>query len=213
MKTTIEIKNGKAGLIDINGIPLTDFIYDDLSSYYEEKNGCSWALYEDNFISMRLNNKWGILNQKGEIIIDFLHENKVRIEKLGKNLVAVLDNKYYLININGEKIKELPFDCVIVNLDEFAIVSLNELFGLINNNGDLILECKYKWIDSPPQSKYFALLNQDDNWGVMNLEKEIVIDFKYDSIEICRIDDNQYSFIVEFEKKSALLNEKGEQIA
>jgi len=47
----------------------------------------------------------------------------------------------------------------------------------------------------------------------MNLEKEIVIDFKYDSIEICRIDDNQYSFIVEFEKKSALLNEKGKQIA
>ena len=104
---TVAIHNGKAGLISKEGEPLTEFIYDNLEDYYKNEfldvfddlgveNVEHWKLtaFENKkYCSLRLNGKWGLLNNKGEVVLDFKYNSQLKV-------VERDDLPYHYLNTN-----------------------------------------------------------------------------------------------------------------
>ncbi len=140
---TVATLNGKAGLIDLKGNPITDFIYDDLTQESIDDSEIDkmidyFHFVNSNYYSLRLNNKWGVLNNKGETIVDFIYDE--RIETGLQDFFIVCKDKYGVINNN----KEMILDCIYDNIQEctqdndlkiFFIVTLNGKEALFNSDG------------------------------------------------------------------------------
>ena len=212
MNFTIAIKNGKAGLIDINGKPLTDFIYDDLTDYYgKDEDNAGWMVYEDDYCVMRLNGKWGVLNYNCKVIIDFQYDDEITTYSVEDKIIVVQNGNYSLIDINGNLITN-EYDTIMPQINGYACVTLGDDVGIINSNGELVIDCKYQWVEVS-NSSYFAVKTHDDFWGVVDTTQKVILDFKYDNINICNSKDGKnVVFVAELDNKSALFNTTGERI-
>jgi len=213
MNFTVAIKNGKAGLIDIAGNPLTDFIYEDLTDHYDkDEDSTGWMLYEDNYCVMRLNGKWGILNYKGNTIVDFKYDDEIATYSVGDRIIVVADDKYTLIDLNGNIITD-KYDTIMPHIDSLACITLGDNVGIIDSNGEGVIDCKYKWVQ-PSSSGYFAVSNHDDKWGVLDRNQNVILDLEYDFVDISISKDSEtVVFNVNLNGKSALYNTSGERIA
>ena len=213
MNFTIAVKNGKAGLIDINGKPITDFIYDDLTDYYDkDEDSAGWMVYEDDYCVMRLNGKWGVLNYNGKVIVDFQHDDEITTYSVGDKIIVVQNNKYSLIDINGNLITN-EYDTIMPQINGYACVTLGNNVGIINSNGELVIDCKYQWVEVS-NSDYFSVCTHDDCWGIIDKKQNVILDFKYDNINICNSKDGKnVVFVTELNGKSALFNTDSNRIA
>lgn len=141
---TVATLSGKAGLIDLKGNPITDFIYDDLTQENIDDSEIDkmidyFHFVNSNYYSLRLNNKWGVLNNKGETIVDFIYDE--RIEICSQDFFIVRKDKYGVINSN----KKIILDCIYENIQEcsldndskiFFIATLNDKQALFNSEGE-----------------------------------------------------------------------------
>jgi hypothetical protein len=214
---TVAVLNGKSGLIDYNGNQLTEFIYDDMSKEFEDESyfGVGWVHFEnryDKYCRMRLNGKWGLLDNNGNVIVDFKYSNPV--QEWGENfIIAENKNNSYtetVMDKNGNIHSELSFERIIPHSD-FAFVIKNEKYGMIDNNFNTIIECKYDCLYSDYDSKFISA-EKDHKWGILDLNENVVIDLLYQDIEIEKYNDN-YIFKVKYNDKYALFNEDGKRIA
>lgn len=96
---------------------------------------------------VRKDKKWGIVNRKNELILDFQYKN---ILLLDAGFIAVLekDKKWSLLDLKGEKIAEKTYDLVLpsVHSQYIKVVEGNQ-FGLMNTAGKLVLPVQYQKID------------------------------------------------------------------
>ena len=226
-RCTIAVLNGKAGLIDYNGNQLTEFIYDDLSDdlddFFEEvcldigympfghKESKTWSAHSgvimnEKYCSMRLNGKWGLLDEKGQTIIDFKYSNPV---------IDWGDN--FIIETNMDKNKKIHVDLNFMGIcpqGEFSVVVKNGKWGIIDKNLNTIINCKYKHLYIDTRNKYILAENDDHKIGVIDFDENIIIDFLYNNIIICYLENQKkYLFRAKYNGKYALFNEKAEQIA
>ena len=140
-----------------------------------------------------------IPKEKYDYICDF-NEYGVTIVKL--------NNKYGLINTNGEEIVSCKYDKIhSFNEHGIAKVKLNNKYGLINTNGEEIVPCKYDYIYNF-NGYGIAEVELNNKWGVINTNGEEIISCKYDLI----YDFNEYGLaIIKLDNKYGLINIKGEE--
>ncbi len=209
MDYTVAILNGRAGLIDLKGNPLTDFIYDDLSDYYSEMENSigMWMLLDDNqnFCSLRLNGKWGFLDKTGRVLIDFKYDDEIYYVNLEcENYYFVrLDNKWAVYNRNWQKINDDLYENI--NAVNNHIVFKKEKYGVMDLNGNITIEPKYHFISSHLNiAEGFWVCKKDDKYGIINYLDEVVINFEYSNLFIsnskkyiaaARYDNNKYGII------------------
>ena len=239
-KCTIAVLNGKAGLIDYNGNQLTEFIYDDLSDdlddFFEEvcldigympfghKESKTWSTHSgvimnEKYCSMRLNGKWGLLDEKGQTIIDFKYSNPVIdwgdnfIIETNKDIMGIEVSDYFIMDKNKKIHVDLNF-MGICPQGEFAVVVKNGKWGIIDKNLNTIINCKYRHLYIDKRDKYILAENDDHKIGVIDFGENIIIDFLYSNIIICYLENQKkYLFRAKYNGKYALFNENAEQIA
>ncbi len=215
---TVAVLNGKSGLIDIKGNPLTEFIYDDLSEEFEYDMGYEfgwvnfWKNY-DKYCRMRMNGKWGLLDRNGNVVVDFNYSNPV--QEWGENFIIMINKDDFLTTgFIMDKYKnihlELNFDDIYPRIN-YAIVVKDYKFGILNNDLQLIIDCKYDYLNGGDGYQYLEA-TLESKYGVIDLEENIILDFIYDSVTVEKL-NNRYIFKAELNNKSALFNEKGERIA
>ncbi|MBX2896896.1 MAG: WG repeat-containing protein [Cyclobacteriaceae bacterium] len=139
-------------------------------------------------------NKWGILNYKGEVIMDFVVEDEIHL--IDKNGIfgskIYLGNKYYFEeyrNVNGEKLivksdksaQTLLFSGIMSG-DFYSVINSSGKMGFIDKIGTLVIEPVYE--DASHFSEGLAAVAKknevgDTKWGFINTNGQIVIDFIY----------------------------------
>lgn len=96
---------------------------------------------------VRKDKKWGVVNLKNELILDFQYKN---ILLLDAGLIAVLEKnkKWSLLDLKGEKATEKTYDLVLpsAHAQYIKVVEGNQ-FGLMNAVGKLVLPVQYEKID------------------------------------------------------------------
>ena len=106
------------------------------------------ALFNDDLLAIKKDDKWGFINDKGEVIIDFKYLN---VEPFFDGVAIVLDEELcYLINTKGEKITENGFNIILRDQETglYWIVDVSYpdkyhphfKFGLMDKTGLVIIE-------------------------------------------------------------------------
>ena len=142
---------------------LTGFIYDLVEDTEQNWEGVLELLCENfdsksndcfdltkcmtkDYCSMRKNGKWGILDNKGEVVIDFKYDHEIDM------VYNELDQTYYIINLDGQEgllhsksnvIIEPKFDRIIKSGDKYWLCEIDGKYLLKDCNGKILFKKRY----------------------------------------------------------------------
>ena len=208
--------NNAWGLMKLNGKLIIDVKYEDLFYF------CSYVWFKEN-------GKWGFMDLNKKVLIKPNYEAIIRLEN--SNFIKTkINEKWGLVNCNGKEILDNEFDKISYLGDGYFLVEKNNLKGVVDSFGKLIIDLKYK--DISYSNKKFVLYDgnywrfenikfsylefvsdlliakKDEFFGIIDTNGVVLIDFYYDSIRIF----NNFIFV----KKSnygTLFNTKFEKIS
>ena len=144
-------KNGKYGFINGKGKIIIPLLYDNANQ-----------TMSDNVVIASQKGKWAFFNNQGKQLTDFLYDeiktDYVNDDKedtyfKGGVVIAMKNNKPYFLNrdLNEIKTSEIYSNAEPFTDKGFSIVEKNEKFGIISNNGKVILPTIYVSIEHPQQ--------------------------------------------------------------
>jgi len=155
------------GFVDTTGAETVLPIYDFARDYV---NGIAMVEQAD---------KWGVLDQKGETLIDcnydqidFLENTDKRILKLSKD-----QQKYGLIDTLGQVTVSLMYD----ELGEFRegrlAVRKGNKWGFVDEHGREVIPCRFSKVNN--FSDGFATVKLASKWGLINKLGETKLEFEH----------------------------------
>ena len=154
--------NQKWGVVDETGDVIVPFLFDmieDFHGYYKVRKGNSVGILDINGFS---GNYFGIFGVDGQEILPCKYprielNNNGLFEIIKTGVYGAKDEVLLSINRNGKiivdakgTIIELPqvYDCILEFEGKFAKVKKYNLWGLIDEGGHLIIDCKYTSVGS-----------------------------------------------------------------
>lgn len=169
--------NGKNGFINIKGEWLVQPQFDSLKPY--DSNNIS-------IVSIGLLN--GLIDRNGKWIIQPAFDD---CQYFKKNYLVEKDKKKYLIDKNGEWIKDMTSFDLIQDYDKngLALYSENYLYGLIHKKNKIAVEAKYEFI--VPLVKEYYCVYEHGKLGVININGEIILDSKYECHSWYRVNNEK----------------------
>ncbi|MBE5806205.1 MAG: hypothetical protein E7313_05795 [Clostridiales bacterium] len=153
-----------------------------------------------NFVLVKQNNKYGVLNKKGEIVVNPIYD-EVQIPNPSKPVFICKYNyddisKEYDIKVLNEKSEQILYQYVIIDaienkgIDskypyEKSILKYKEngKYGLIDLNGNAILKAQFDEIESLEYRENVLLLKYNGKYGIINLRDSLIIKNMYDTIK------------------------------
>lgn len=207
-KNVLKIKkDGKYGLIDLNGKVI-------LPSEYEQITALKGI---ENSLIIIKDGKKGLVNEKGSIIIEPQYkeitnlgetykEGYITIDEQGKygvisttkqqilenkydNIKAIYLNNHYLVTENGQEkliditgktvLEKSGYDIISATQKGF-IIKENELYGAINTTGEKIIEPIYQYLKEVNEGIFIAKKN--DKYGIIDEQQNIKLSFDYISM-------------------------------
>ena len=154
----------------------------------------------NSYISVYSSGKWGVINSKGETIIDtkyddmiiipdptkavFIYQNNVDLEN-GNYDSKAIDDKSNELFTSYDKIEALQNidNNNLLTYDTNALkVSKNGKYGLINFNGKELLTCEYDNIYPLKRVKNSIVTLKDGKYGLVDNSGNIIIDNTYSEI-------------------------------
>ena len=143
-----------------------------IDRYGYNKEGL-YLLKNDYISSGYLNNDLEFYNTKGEKAFD---KSFKTADDFDENHLAKVSDKYdvyYLIDNKGTKVSS-DFDDIELQNNNYYIVKNNNLKGILDNNGNKIVDCKYSKIEFVEiQNKHYVkLTTTDSKYIVYDLDKK-----------------------------------------
>jgi hypothetical protein len=163
--------NDKMQLIDTDGKNLLSKSYD--------------RLYRDvlsNTIIYNSDDKWGLMNEKGEIITDALYDF-FGLFSDGLALIGVGD-KYGFMDTSGKMIVSLTYDDAKSFSNGLAAVKKEGLWGFVDSNGSVYINFTFKKVESFDDYGYAIVQSSQDNtWGLINKNTKLLVLKSFNEIE------------------------------
>ena len=184
---------------------------DEVAKKYWNGDGCDYGKYDwqDDFIfngliKVRLDGKYGFINEDGEEIIPCKYEDA---DNFPEGLTKVKSAEGWgFVNKNGKEIISCKYEDADVFSDGLAKVKSAEGWGFVNENGEEIVACKYEeahafWLG-------LAKVKSAKGWGFVNKNGEEIIPCKY---------EKAYAFegglsLVKSKEGYGFVNNEGEEI-
>lgn len=169
--------------------------------------------YEDGtYISKAVNEKNEVIYtnyDQVEVIYHYDENNNLWYEN---NVLKVQkDGKYGLINLEGKELLSVAQDSIepITGVKSVFVTTVNQKKGLVDSMGKVIIDNKYQDITSLTNQyeNGFIVKNEQGKYGVINYDKTIALEEKYDEIE------NVYGnsmYVVKEANVWKIVNTKGE---
>ena len=158
--------------------------------------------------------KWGFVDKKGNVVVDPKYDDVslfsegvalVRTEKNDEAVILAIDNK-------GQEVFRMKKDLYLETnmFSDGLLVARNsdDQWGFVNKKGEFTkVKGSVKRIGDY-NSSLFAFMNEEYNWGVMDMNGETLIRPKYGSVYLLP-DGN---FFVKDDEKYYMLDKKGDKI-
>jgi len=200
-------KNNKWGYANAKGEIIITPRYEEAGEFREK---ITWV---------KKNGKYGYINKKGKKKTRFKFD-KANYFGFGTATVQKGDKKY-CINLKGKKSK-CRFGCggAITILQRFQTYQKGGRIGILEYNIVKNEEGKsIQRVDSLPpiwngfkeNQKGYAAVKKDSLWGIINQDGELVVEYKYDLIEVHQTAYKRNKFFrIRENGKYGFLNEEGE---
>ncbi len=138
--------------------------------------------FNKNFAIVQGKNlKYGIINKKGNVVIDFLYDE---LDNLNENFVIYKENnKFGFINIFKNTKSDAIYDKMKKFQEGLAAFNKDGKWGFINKKGEVIAEPKY--YDVSNYSKGLAAVSSSNHKtdGYINKKGKMIISFKENDLE------------------------------
>lgn len=182
--------NGKWGIIDRNGKTIIPFEYDMCYHFYK------------NLAVVKSNNKYGVIDSSNNLIIPFIYDKISNFE--GRCAVIKTNNKYGLIDFNGNIILDKVYEYIEI-FKSFIIVTDSEKKGIFDMYGNEMISLIYQDVSIFNNECFFV--KNHDKWGCVDINNELIIDFKYDEID--KFLYNNYAKVWNGKKLLGYIDNKG----
>lgn len=138
----------------------------------------------NNLACVEINGKWGIINTKGDLVLDFIYED-LNGQQGENTYTAKLNGKYGLIDLDQNVIIDFQYDSLWVsqfNNGTFQ-AELNNKHGIIDKNNNIILDFKYENFQPLgfKQDEKYIVAYLNDKCGILDINENIVIPFEYNN--------------------------------
>ena len=148
---------------------VSPYVFSELCEFSE---GLTWAAKGELY---------GYVDSFGKEVIPFIYHD-VRSFRHGLAFVSK-DSGYHfgLINQKGDSLCPADYSQALAFQNGHAAVASDSLWGLLNQNGNLILDTLY---DHPPvfTNERFIIVSKKSHFGVVSLDGEVLHPFVFDYI-------------------------------
>ena len=210
-------KDGKYGLINLDGKQLLNAEYEEITAVSGIKNS----------LKIKKDGKYGIVNDEGTIIV----ENKYAdITNLGKDdksgfIVKNDEGKFGVINYTGSQVLENKYEGIEkLHVNDLYVIIENQKQKLIDKDGNVVLSDGFDKIQTILANKENGVIfEKDGKFGVMKLTGDVTISADNESLQEAKDGifiarrDGKYGIIdlanvtkVEFKYNVASYNEKAD---
>ncbi|CAM3880111.1 WG repeat-containing protein [Pseudomonas wadenswilerensis] len=139
-------------------------------------------VYHEGMAAVRINNKWGYMDRKGQLVIPTLYKRPGPFSD-GLAGVCLTYSECGYIDTRGRTVVPFDYDWV-EGFDEakdgLTVVAKGNLFGMINRKGEQVIPLRFS--SRPITEKGYVLLNDSASKksGLMNTSGKVVLPFEYD---------------------------------
>lgn len=192
-------KDGKFGLINLDGTEILPCEYDSIETYKGVRN-C---------LVLKKDTNYGIANTKGHIVVPVQYLSVKPIEKDVNNgyIIKNSENKYGVISSNGNIALECKYDEIedMVDANRY-LVKENEKWMLIAEDGTSYLAGKVN--DVIDMNNGDVIIKQNGKYGVENIQTELKLPYEYD--DLAYLFDNKY--LAKKDGKYGMINTNNEVV-
>ena len=188
-KSTLKYsKDGKYGIIDINGKKLTNAIYDEIDTLQTKEGE----------LLVKKDGKYGVINIKGATLVkpqyDKIEADKFYEEESGYRKAGYIVSKtteegyrYGYVNIQGKEIIEVKYNDLYrvaeVNSDDIYIICAeNGKYGLLKNDKKIIDNEYQSLVYNESNNTITALKGK--KYGVISTNGKVIVPIEYKQIDI-----------------------------
>lgn len=183
-----------------------------------------------DYFSAYNNNKWGVINSNGDIVIDPSYAEMIIVPNSKKDIflctfdVNYDDGTYKTKALNGKN-EEIftSYEQIeaITNIDENQNLSYNGQvlrvqkqgkYGLINMDGTEILPCEYEEIKALQGVENAILLQKEGKYGIVNNEGKTLIEPNYVEIQGLGKEASQGFIVKNQEEKYGIIDISNKQV-
>jgi len=241
-KNAIVKRNGKYGIIKLDGtfkVPLKyDFInyFDDnhsFSEYYNAKKGKIYTIFNRNLkkigesfepvyndfsndtstlIFKDLNNKYGMVNSEGQLLIPFKFDEMFEIENTQFFKISE-GNKFGVIDEKGKIKIPIQYKQIYSLYDKFddeEFLKKNLFIAddkVININNQVLID-GYNSVTPVFNNHSFLIVSKNKKFGIIDIDKQIFLPLEYDEISNWTEYGPQHSKFIIKNGKTGLIDHK-----
>ena len=126
--------------------------------------------------------KFGAINLKG---VQILKPEYTELQINGIYIYTVKDEERKVWDTTGNEVN-IPFEAVIQKTNsEYFIRSESGNYSILNSKFEPISNKTYKYLEFC-YDNYFIATNEQDKVGIIDIQENIVVDFKYDVIQVIK---------------------------
>ena len=201
-------KDGKYGLINLEGKEILNCEYDEIKAIIGTKNAfitikdnkqgivdnfgniliqndytqinSLTTKYENGFIVKSENGKYGIVNSNGGKVLEEKYEEIKNI--YGNNMYVVKENsKWKIIDTEGNTYLENSFEDIKQINSDNIILKKNGKYGITTKSGDIKVSAEYDDLTYAFTDTYIA--KKGEKYGIINTNNEEKVEFNYTNIK------------------------------
>jgi hypothetical protein len=137
----------------------------------------SLELFSEGLLAVEANNKWGYINNKGEIVIDLLYDDAGAF--YGNAAIVEIGSKMQLINKKGQNVLDKSFDVLYRDETTFNLIyKENNKWGLMDDSGKKLTEALYDELNV--FSYGLSRVRSGDLYGFIDKKGKTVVSLAYD---------------------------------
>lgn len=136
---------------------------------------------DSKLLILQKDNKYGVTDLNGKQILSVDYE-QIRIP--GNYIIAVKEKEQVIYDLTGAPKENLTYTNILNTENENYNITIdkNDKYGLINKNGNILIENKYNYIQYL-YDNYFIVGGETGKSGIINEKGEEILPIKYEVIQ------------------------------
>ncbi len=184
--TRTNLINNRYAFLEDDKLILYDVINQKIINYYNKVKNYGIGIENNVFIVLNDQNKWGLisLDNELEMILDYNYDYIGLLDKkndynqiIASPLVIKKDEGFYIINEKGAELTFKIYNPIIDFNGKYIIVKVNNLYYLINYDGEQLLSYD-GYNDLSFTGNYLNVLDQENNLYVYDINNNKILSDK-----------------------------------
>ncbi len=166
--------------------------------------------YEDNALRVKQNGKYGLINFKGEKLLNCEYDEITTLKGVTNSLLVRKDNKVGIVNTVGQIIVKPEYKNILKLGQDYRngyiVVNEENKYGIVSINEAKILETEYDEVKYINSSEMYAA-KKDGKWKLIGKDNSVILEEGFTEI----VEANFENIVAKKDSKYGVITKTGEE--